>query len=149
MTIWNDESVALVRELWAEGLSAAQIAKRLGGATRNSVIGKVHRLGLAARATPARPVTRASRREVGLRLKRRPPRPGEAEAPRSAVVVDLHPYRFDDGKVATVLSVTSKMCKFPIGDPGDAAFAFCGREACRGPYCLEHAVLTYRPRPSR
>ena len=41
--------------MWAEGQSASQIAKELGGVTRNAVIGKVHRLGLSNRAggTPA------------------------------------------------------------------------------------------------
>jgi GcrA cell cycle regulator len=37
--------------MWAEGNSASQIAKELGGVTRNAVIGKVHRLGLSNRAT--------------------------------------------------------------------------------------------------
>ena len=44
---WNDERVELLKRLWAEGLSASQIASRLGGVTRNAVIGKVHRLGLS------------------------------------------------------------------------------------------------------
>ena len=51
---WNDERVELLKKLWAEGLSASQIAARLGGVTRNAVIGKVHRLGLSGRATTSR-----------------------------------------------------------------------------------------------
>src|SRR5262245_47609395 len=51
---WNDERVELLKKLWAEGLSASQIAGRLGGVTRNAVIGKVHRLGLSGRATTSR-----------------------------------------------------------------------------------------------
>ena len=47
---WNDERVEALKKLWADGLSASQIAGRLGGVTRNAVIGKVHRLGLAGRA---------------------------------------------------------------------------------------------------
>ena len=47
---WTDERVALLKKLWLEGLSASQIAKQLGGVTRNAVIGKVHRLGLSGRA---------------------------------------------------------------------------------------------------
>ena len=42
---WTDERVAMLRELWAKGLSASQIAVQLGGVTRNAVIGKAHRLG--------------------------------------------------------------------------------------------------------
>ena len=51
---WNDERVELLKKLWAEGLSASQIAGRLGNVTRNAVIGKVHRLGLSGRATTSR-----------------------------------------------------------------------------------------------
>src|SRR6476660_8895926 len=51
---WTDERVELLKKLWAEGLSASQIAGRLGGVTRNAVIGKVHRLGLSGRATSSR-----------------------------------------------------------------------------------------------
>ena len=51
---WNDERVDLLKKLWSDGLSASQIAGRLGGVTRNAVIGKVHRLGLSGRATTSR-----------------------------------------------------------------------------------------------
>ncbi len=50
---WTDERVERLKELWAQGLSASQIARELGGVTRNAVIGKVHRLGLASRAATA------------------------------------------------------------------------------------------------
>jgi len=48
---WTDERVELLRKLWSDGLSASQVAAELGaGITRNAVIGKIHRLGLAERA---------------------------------------------------------------------------------------------------
>ena len=47
---WTDERVEMLKKLWADGLSASQIAAELGGITRNAVIGKVHRLGLSGRA---------------------------------------------------------------------------------------------------
>src|SRR5690349_24924112 len=68
---WNDERVELLKKLWAEGLSASQIAGRLGGVTRNAVIGKVHRLGLSGRATTSR-------------MKSHRPRPRAAAAKRLA-----------------------------------------------------------------
>src|SRR5262249_31137927 len=46
----TDGGVELLKKLWADGLSASQIAAELGGITRNAVIGKVHRLGLSGRA---------------------------------------------------------------------------------------------------
>ena len=60
---WTDERVELLRKLWNEGLSASQVAAELGtGVTRNAVIGKIHRLGLAERAkTPSAPRPRAAK----------------------------------------------------------------------------------------
>ena len=46
---WTDERVEVLKKMWGEGQSASQIAKVLGGVTRNAVIGKVHRLGLSNR----------------------------------------------------------------------------------------------------
>ena len=57
---WTDERVELLKKLWADGLSASQIAGELGGITRNAVIGKVHRLGLSA-APSRRPPRRRGR----------------------------------------------------------------------------------------
>lgn len=48
---WTAERVALLRKLWPQGLSASLIADVLGDISRNSVIGKVHRLKLKARRT--------------------------------------------------------------------------------------------------
>ncbi|UWR21638.1 GcrA family cell cycle regulator [Sulfitobacter sp. S190] len=48
---WTDDRVEVLKKMWGEGQSASQIAKELGGVTRNAVIGKVHRLGLSNRAT--------------------------------------------------------------------------------------------------
>ncbi len=50
---WTDERVELLKKMWTDGQSASQIAKELGGVTRNAVIGKVHRLGLSNRAGAA------------------------------------------------------------------------------------------------
>ncbi|HEY9218643.1 MAG TPA: GcrA family cell cycle regulator, partial [Phenylobacterium sp.] len=52
---WTEERVEILKKLWQDGLSASQIAKQLGGVTRNAVIGKVHRLGLSGRAAPSKP----------------------------------------------------------------------------------------------
>ena len=48
---WTDDRVELLKKLWLDGQSASQVAKELGGVTRNAVIGKVHRLGMSNRAT--------------------------------------------------------------------------------------------------
>jgi GcrA cell cycle regulator len=142
---WNDDRVAVLRKLWAEGLSASQIAKQLGGVTRNAVIGKVHRLGLAGRATPSRPAKRPVRTARPRVMGPSAPRLRTAAPTFSVVIPALEPLKLEDGKAATVLTINESMCKFPIGDPTDADFAFCGRGSCNGPYCADHARLAYQP----
>jgi GcrA cell cycle regulator len=65
---WTDDRVELLSRLWLEGKSASMIATALGGGlTRNAVIGKVHRLGLAGRvkANGAQAVTPDGEEEQG------------------------------------------------------------------------------------
>ena len=74
---WTDERVELLKKMWSEGQSASQIAKELGGVTRNAVIGKVHRLGLSNRTAPSKaeepaekPATKAKTCQEGNRKAR-------------------------------------------------------------------------------
>jgi GcrA cell cycle regulator len=136
----------LLKKLWLDGLSASQIAKQLGGVTRNAVIGKVHRLGLSGRAAPsqpARPVFKAPR----------PPRPAHAPAPRRVEAPQApNPapvFYVEEPGSATVLTLGAHMCKWPIGDPATDSFTFCGRRSGEGPYCAEHARMAYQPQQTR
>ena len=142
---WTDERVSLLKKLWLDGLSASQIAKQLGGVTRNAVIGKVHRLGLSGRAAPsqpARPVFKAPRpARPAVQVQPVTRRPAAVEAPMPVV------YRAEEVGSATVLTLGAHMCKWPIGDPSRDGFSFCGRRTGGddGPYCGEHAALAYQP----
>ena len=147
---WNDERVNTLKKLWAEGHSASQIAKQLGGVTRNAVIGKVHRLGLSGRATPSKPqrttfkAPRPARAAVAA-----PSAPRRIAEPVSASQpVPPTPVRYVDERpgTATVLTLGAHMCKWPIGDPSLDNFTFCGRRSEEtGPYCHEHASIAYQP----
>jgi GcrA cell cycle regulator len=144
---WTDERVAMLKKLWLDGLSASQIAKQLGGVTRNAVIGKVHRLGLSGRAAPsqpARPVFKAPRAPRPIPA---PPAPVR----RAPVVVAPQPaYVREEIGSATVLTLGAHMCKWPIGDPATDSFSFCGRRTGEdGPYCLDHARLAYQPQQKK
>ncbi len=44
--------------MWQSGKSASEIAEKLGGVTRNAVIGKAHRLGLSGRPSPIKKVVK-------------------------------------------------------------------------------------------
>jgi len=147
---WTDERVETLKKLWLEGLSASQIAKQLGGVTRNAVIGKVHRLGLSGRATPSQPARTTFKAPRPARPVMSAPQPHRASpsAPRDLAprpVVRQEPYIEQPG-TATVLTLGAHMCKWPIGDPSTDDFSFCGRRAGdEGPYCIEHARLAYQP----
>lgn len=165
---WTDDRVATLTKLWADGLSASQIAKQLGGVTRNAVIGKVHRLGLSGRAKPSSPVRKAAAAKAAAAkaasggggkvaaTAEKVARPKVARAPSAprtirAVAVAPPPPPLDakpmsNGEFATILTITDHMCKWPIGDPGGDDFRFCGRKTDpEEPYCLAHSRVAYQP----
>ena len=85
---WTDERVETLKKMWGEGQSASQIAKELGGVTRNAVIGKVHRLGLSNRTAGAPAAAAAAQPEPKAKPAAEPeveaaPAP-EAEEPAAA-----------------------------------------------------------------
>ena len=139
---WSEDRVEQLKNLWTEGLSASQIARALGGVTRNAVIGKVHRLGLAGRASPSR-----SERP---RLPMAPKVPTVRNHLPAIPVVEEDPLIFDDGSHATVLTISDRMCRWPIGDPAGNEFHFCGHSPKSGsPYCEAHARKAYQPQQTR
>jgi len=55
-----------------------------------------------------------------------------------------------NGEYATVLTLREGMCKWPIGDPADTEFRFCGRSTRPGgAYCEAHAQMAYQPQAKR
>ncbi len=156
---WTNERVELLKKLWTEGHSASQIANELGGVTRNAVIGKVHRLGLSGRAkAPAAAAKPRRSRSTGTSSTRSPSQPQtqgatvlKAEAvpapvavakPEAEPIAELVPI----SERATILSLTERTCKWPIGDPGSEDFYFCGRNSDAGvPYCAHHCKIAYQP----
>ncbi|CRK76061.1 MULTISPECIES: GcrA family cell cycle regulator [Nereida] len=77
---WTDERVEILKKMWGEGQSASQIAKELGGVTRNAVIGKVHRLGLSNRAGSAG--AKAAAKEKAPKAEAKKPAPAPAAKPQ-------------------------------------------------------------------
>jgi GcrA cell cycle regulator len=150
---WNDERVELLKKLWAEGLSASQIAGRLGGVTRNAVIGKVHRLGLSGRATTSRMKSLRPRARVAKRMAKAPFRSVGNPAVRGLFQFDTDPFvplveelviPINERKYIQTLNEQS--CRWPIGDPQLADFHFCGKAKVNGlPYCEFHARRAFQP----
>ncbi|MEM1006724.1 MAG: GcrA family cell cycle regulator [Pseudomonadota bacterium] len=182
---WTDERVELLKKMWGEGQSASQIAKELGGVTRNAVIGKVHRLGLSNRAAgaspaksepkekpapapkaeakpkpapktePARPAPAPeakpaipARRQIIPAGQPLPPQPSANEiSPEALAKVNEIEKK---AKKLTLMELTEKTCKWPVGDPATEDFWFCGLPVEPGkPYCEAHVGVAFQPMSSR
>ena len=162
---WTDERVELLKKLWAEGLSASQIANQLGGVSRNAVIGKVHRLKLSGRgrASAAQPRAKKASSSATAKSASRPTRSVTTSVGATALAV-----QFDAEPVArqvlrpaedvvvpisrrlSLIQLTERTCKWPNGDPLAEDFSFCGNEAGEnGPYCGYHSKLAYQPASER
>ena len=175
---WTDERVATLTKMWGEGQSASQIAKELGGVTRNAVIGKVHRLGLSNRATsntkaPAKgkaAAKPAARAKPAAKAKTAPVAPPKPMLPARKVIIpagqplppqpsanEISPEALASvrevekkAKKITLMELTERTCKWPIGDPATEEFWFCGLASQPGkPYCEAHASVAFQPMSSR
>lgn len=142
---WTDERIDVLRKAWNEGLAASTIAEQLGeGVSRNAVIGKAHRLGLPARPSPVKAADGAVEGEATVDgsvppVRNAKPRPKVAKPQRTSL-----------------LDLSDRVCKWPLGHPGDSDFHFCGKPSNAGfPYCAEHCAVAYqaqqprRDRPAR
>lgn len=193
---WTDERVETLKKMWGEGQSASQIAKELGGVTRNAVIGKVHRLGLsnrsgggtaapskpapAAKEAPAAKAAPAAKPAPAAAAPEPEPKPEEAPAAAPAPRTNVMPLRKPiapagqplppqpsaneispealakvsevekHAKKISLMELTERVCKWPIGDPATDDFYFCGLPVQQGkPYCDAHVGVAFQPMSSR
>ena len=148
---WTEDRIEMLKTHWEAGMTASQIAEALGeGVSRNAVIGKAHRLGLEARPSPVK-VTEAAAAVIeavvaaaegaleglssgitAVTAKAPPKRPARPSAPAKPAKT-------------TLLDLSEKVCKWPIGHPGETDFHFCGKPAQASfPYCTEHCAIAYQ-----
>ncbi|SHF04483.1 GcrA cell cycle regulator [Litoreibacter halocynthiae] len=181
---WTDDRVEVLKKMWGEGKSASQIAKELGGVTRNAVIGKVHRLGLSNRSGGASPAKAAATPKAKPAAKpkpaEKPKAAAEAEAKPAAPVNrplgrpklvvtagqplppqpsanEISPEALASvrevekkAKRLSVMELTERTCKWPVGDPATEDFWFCGLPAQQGkPYCEAHVGVAFQPMSAR
>jgi len=156
---WTDERVSVLKKMWGDGKTAAEIAKELGeGVTRNAVIGKAHRLKLSGRASPIQ----ASKKTVKVAKEQSNAKPRvkakavetlekPKPAPKRAVTSVNAPSKQDveiiknKGQRLPLSELSERMCRWPIGDPKSAEFGFCGAHSETGlPYCPEHGQIAYQ-----
>lgn len=132
---WTDERVALLKKMWGEGKTAAEIAKELGGVTRNAVIGKAHRLKLSNRLSP---IQQNNKKPAAKPVEEKKP-VAKKKAANDIALSDMNITGVSMGELK------DKMCRWPIGDPKDEDFRFCGCQSIAGlPYCGEHSKIAYQ-----
>ncbi|WP_298860543.1 GcrA family cell cycle regulator [uncultured Sulfitobacter sp.] len=190
---WTDDRVEILKKMWGEGQSASQIAKELGGVTRNAVIGKVHRLGLSNRTTagatakaepkakaapkvpakakpsaPVEPEVKTNADKPDLKTEPaispnavRPPRnqiiPAGQPLPPQPSANEISPEALakvneieKKAKKLSLMELTERTCKWPVGDPATEDFWFCGLPVKQGkPYCEAHVGVAFQPMSAR
>jgi GcrA cell cycle regulator len=179
---WTDERIATLKKMWLQGKSASEIAEKLGGVTRNAVIGKAHRLNLSGRPSPIKKVAAAKKpaAPAAAPVKKASPAPAaktkapaaptannkplpapmplpKIPAPRvsqngpgkPAEVVQLaalaNASSKPDGSIISILELNERTCRWPVGDPREGTFGYCGSEVYgTHPYCAEHVAIAFQ-----
>lgn len=143
---WTDEKVEQLRQLWAQGLTANEIAKKLD-VTKNAIVGKVHRLCLTARPSPIKsknPEQPVENPEQAVAIETE----CEGQTVKVAEEVDLTSQAATKSEKEhtniKLVNLDSHTCRWPIGDPRDDDFCFCGKKVRSGQtYCDEHSMMAY------
>ena len=131
---WTHERIEQLKKLWEAGFTASNIATELGGITRNAVIGKAHRLGLSGRMKSKSKVSSVSI----VRKRKMPVNKNSKIIELTTSVEPMNPTSFAD--------IKDGLCRWPLGEPEDLDFKFCGRKCAEGIiYCTEHHSLAYQP----
>ena len=195
---WTEERIERLKSMWHEGATASEIADKLGGVSRNAVIGKAHRLGLEARPSPVKPGEEKEQAPAAAKPSKKtaaPPKPApaaekpqpqpaaRAAAPQpqpqrpqpagdqmqyrsvgpggfirqgpgdqQAPIPPAPPRRLVPAKPSpevadktSLLELNDRICKWPMGHPGEPDFHFCGEQANPGyPYCVAHCGVAYQ-----
>ena len=140
---WTEEREQRLRKLWEKGYTASQIAEMLGeGTTRNAVIGKAHRLKLAARA--------ASKQSKSLKKQDAASGLNKQEgyiSRKSRFKSLLLDKNFEAENPKKLEELGDKNCRWPIGHPDEENFYFCGRSPVESfSYCKLHVLYAFQPK---
>lgn len=172
-SIWTEDRLEQLKTLRTTGLSAGRIADEMGcfgycqDGGRNAVIGKIFRLKLSLPPGEARrrmsegAFLRNSRRVSTVRLTK-PASRAPARTSLASSAAPLAPDVPDDeryGPYIQVCHLTGETCRYPLGDPLEPGFGFCGAQAMPiesepysdagqkryKPFCARHCALVYQP----
>ena len=138
---WSKDDDGHLAKLWNANLTTVEIGARLDR-SKNSVIGRAHRIGLPAKFyNPLPPELRKFRRAETQRRYR------ERLGPQANTIKNQlwrakksEPIVHDDGLTPlTILQASEHSCRWPL-DNG----MFCGQNRWKGSFCQLHAAKAYR-----
>jgi len=137
---WNQQKVDDLKKLWNEGVATSRIGEQLGF-TKNAVIGKAFRLGLERRQN-SRKKTAHSQSVSSVTMYRESSTSGNSQvAPKREVTRRREKFSFKKSIVGTG---SFKSCQWPIGDPLEEGFHYCGGQNIpTKPYCIDHYKKAY------
>lgn len=160
MSFWTADRMKVLSKLWHDGLSASQVAARIGGCSRNAVISKLHRMGLTGRPQDINRHRQGGYARTSAVRKMRAAnsnKPSGASVsafnPASTPIVPADPYISQYEEIDVPVRERKKLvdleeddCRWPIGDPRDSEFHFCnGKRVLGASYCEHHARVAYQP----
>ncbi len=140
---WTEEREQKLKMLWEKGYTASQIAEMLGGGTtRNAVIGKAHRLKLAARATSKQ--SKNPKKQVTASDLKKEERYISRKSRFKSLLLDKN---FEAENPKKLEELSDKNCRWPMGHPDEENFYFCGRNPVEGfSYCKLHILYAFQPK---
>ena len=142
--MWTDDRVEKLRKWWAEGLTGSEIAERLGGVSRNAVLGKAHRLGLEKRPNPIILGMSDEERRRRRRERDRNRRGGRRRSVRAVVHSDK---KWTPPPPRRQTFSPWRVCQYIAGEPTEDDSCKCLEPTLPGhSWCREHFVLTHRRR---
>lgn len=144
--VWTDEAVEELKKMWDRGMTTGQIAKALN-VTKNSIIGKVHRLCLTARPSPIKKFDEIKEKKaVKAGTTAKSAKTSQTSAEKATMEKDVKSTTntaFEKTNIPLV-KLDNHTCRWPLGDPRDDDFCFCGKKVRTGQtYCEEHAAIAY------
>ena len=144
---WTDEMIEQLTQLWMSGLTTNEIAKELG-LSKNSVVGKVHRMNLNSRPSPIKKKEEAQVEQSAVQEPKQVKSPKKTtpslEHKPAKIAVSPIDTKTHSDTCVKLSDLNSHTCRWPIGDPKDENFCFCGKKVRAGQtYCDEHAAIAY------
>ena len=136
---WNQQKVEDLKKLWNDGVATSRIGEQLGF-TKNAVIGKAFRLGLERRQNSRKKISQPASFSSTTLYR-------ETSSPSSSISAKKEPIRRREKfsfKKSIVGTGNFRSCQWPIGDPLEEGFHYCGGQNIpTKPYCIDHYKKAY------